>query len=252
MIDEKHHSLQRIILAASITGLVSISPSCANVWTGYEVFTFPISFLGLLISTILIFAKIRAGYFLLLFISLVWAIQLTDYFGWFITFGTSRTALIFLLLIPFCTFLLLIPLVTKFLAWNNSFGNIFLTISILTTVSFPVYAVIDRMNRDYMKSVFAEFKVQDDGSILIICKPQPSDTREFYLKTESKELIPKIKESGTFLHDYYYVSNTLLKVNFNFHKLESISLVKLEDKKIQPEINWAKEEIEGNTSFLQR
>lgn len=250
--DERFNTLKRWILTSCVIALISSFSSCVNVMTGYEVYTFPLSYLFLLISTLLIFANVRLGYYLLLATALFWAIQLTESFGWFVTFGTNRLILIFLLLTPFLIFLLLIPLTTKYLALNKHYEKILLIISVLVSISFPIYAFVERLNKDYFDSVFAEFRIQDDDSVNIECKPQPSDTRQFLIKTKSAELISAIKSEGTYLHEYYYVSNTFLKLNFKFNDLHSITLIQLGDRKIQSEITWSKDEIEGNTSFLQR
>ena len=104
---------------------------------------------------------------------------------------------------------------------------------------------------NYRDSVFVEFATDSSGVIKLTCKPQPSDTRIFYLTSSSKELADVAKTEGTFLIDYYYVANTIIEKNYRFRKLQSLTIKKLNNKELRQPLTWKAEEIKGDISFLE-
>ena len=104
---------------------------------------------------------------------------------------------------------------------------------------------------NYRDSVFAEFTTDSSGVIKVTCKPQPSDTRIFYLTSSSKELADVAKTEGAFLIDYYYVANTIIEKNYRFRKLQSLTIKKLNNKELRQPLTWKVDEIKGDISFLE-
>jgi hypothetical protein len=101
---------------------------------------------------------------------------------------------------------------------------------LIVSLFIPLFSIAERANMNYQDSVFAEFTTDSSGLIKVTCKPQPSDTRIFYLTSSSKELADVAKTEGTFLIDYYYVANTTIEKNYRFKKLQSLTIRKLNNK----------------------
>jgi hypothetical protein len=66
-----------------------------------------------------------------------------------------------------------------------------------------------------------------------------------------KEIEKQIKKYGEYYQGSYLLQNTKIKKNFRFSKLQSITLTKIGDNKISPQLTWTINEIKGDVEFLQ-
>ncbi len=184
-------------------------------------------------------------------ISLAYAVLLARHVGQYFVFDFQNSVLLLVLVLPFMMTIALIPLTTAFLFIRQKRGNAIIAFSIIIALSIPLFSLAERANMNYQSSVFAEFTIDNKGTVNITCKPQPSDTRIFYLTSKSKELADVAKAKGTFLIDHYYVANTIVEKNYRFRKLHSLTIKKLEDKGLRLPLTWKAEQIKGDISFLE-
>ena len=242
--------LRRLIVTVCVFCLVLSFPSCMNVVTGYETFVIPIAFLLLFVSTILSIIKIKIGFILLLIVSIIWAFWFEPTLGLVFVSQYNSFLRILLTVVPFLLYLLLIPLTVKYLTVGKSYSNPVFIISIIFTTAVAGFSVTDRYNRDYKASFYGEFVLHQDDTVDIVLKPQISDGRKIYLKTESRQLaaiLDGLEKSST---DRYYVSETHIILNYNFAELQTIKLVGLGEKRLPENIVWTQNEISGDTKNL--
>ena len=81
-------------------------------------------------------------------------------------------------------------------------------------------------------------------------KPGFADSREFYVKTNSKELEKIIKEKGEFVQGSYFLSNTRIQTNYKFDKLKSFTIIDFNKNIELPKLTWNVNEIDGNYDFI--
>lgn len=240
-----------IISVISVLSLFSVTMTTFAWGTGDTTILFLLLYPALIISTILIIAKRRSGYILTLGIAICYAVLLTTHVGQYFIFDFSNSVLLLVLVLPYLAVLTLIPLIIAFLFGRHKKGKAVTIASIVIALCIPLFSIAERANMNYRDSVFAEFTTDSSGVINVTCKPQPSDTRIFYLTSSSKELADVAKTEGTFLIDHYYVANTIIEKNYRFRKLHSLTIKKLENKELLQPLTWKVDEIKGDISFLE-
>jgi hypothetical protein len=251
---KKLRQLRLTIILTSIVGLLSFFSITITTFA-YGIGDFTLLYLLLyptfLISTILIIAKVRFGFFLTLFTALTYSVLLTNEVGKYLIFNFSNYVLFWVLLLPYFTFLVLIPLTAIFLtsiiksAKTVKLTSIFLAIGIFT------FSIADRFNKDYSDNIFVDAEISEQGQVTLNCKPGFADTRTFIITTNLKEIEEQIKKYGEYYQGSYFLQNTKIKKNFRFSKLQSITLTKIGDNKISPQLTWTTKEIKGDVEFLQ-
>jgi hypothetical protein len=204
-----------------------------------------------ILSTILIITNIRIGYFLTLLVSLTYLCLLTNEVGYYIVFNFHNAVLLAVLLLPYITFLALIPLTTKYLTHNLKQQKLFQLGSIILSIGFFIFAIVDRQNKTYYGTIFIDAEIADNGEIILNCKPAFGDSRAFIIKTKSVELEDQIKKYGEFHQASYFLQNTSISKNFRFKELKSITIIQFGDNKLEKRLTWTKNELIGNTDFLQ-
>ena len=204
-----------------------------------------------LLSTILIIAKVRIGYFLTLLTALTYAILLNSEVGEYLTFNFNNNILFWVLLFPYVTFLALIPLTIMLLALNSKFAETLRLTSILFAIGIFIFSIAERFNKDYVDSIFIDSEISELGYITLKCSPSFGDSRTFVVTTESKEFEEQIRKYGEFYQGSYFLQNTKIKKNFRFSRLQSITLTKIGDTIISPQLTWTTKEIKGDVNFLQ-
>ncbi|MBF0693444.1 MAG: hypothetical protein IR153_00130 [Flavobacterium sp.] len=204
-----------------------------------------------LLSTILIIAQVRVGYFLTLFTVLTYSLLLTSEVGKYLIFDFHNNVLFWVLLLPYLTFLTLIPLTVTFITANNNFAKTFKLLSIILGMGIFIFSIADRFNKDYSDNIFVDAEISEQGHINLNCKPGFADSRTFIVTTDLKEIEEQIKKYGEFYQGSYFLQNTKIKKNFHFSKLQSITLIRIDDKIISPQITWTTKEIKGDVDFLQ-
>lgn len=235
----------------SVLSLFSVTMTTFAWGTGDTTILFLLLYPALIISTILIIAKRRFGYILTLGIAITYAVLLTTHVGQYLIFDFNNSVLLLVLVLPYLAVLALIPLTTAFLFGRHKKAKTVIVASLIIALCIPLFSIAECANMNYRDSVFAEFTTDSSGVIKVTCKPQPSDTRIFYLTSSSKELADVAKTEGTFLIDYYYVANTIIEKNYRFRKLQSLTIKKLNNKELRQPLTWKVEEIKGDISFLE-
>lgn len=250
----KIKKIRLAIILISIVGLLSsFSITVTTFAYGIGDYTIPILLLypTFVLSTILVIANVRLGYFLTLLTALTYSIMLTSEVGYFLVFNFQNSVLLVVLLLPYLAFLTLIPLTTAYLTQNIGQKKIFQLGSIVLSIGFFIFAIVDRQNKDYYGNIFIDAEIADSGEIILNCKPGFSDSRAFIIRTNSKELEDQIKEFGEFYQGSYFLQNTRISKNFRFTKLKSITIKQFGDKELKNHLTWTKEELNGDTEFLQ-
>lgn len=250
MITEKKQRL--VIKILCVTGLLSLFSLTMTTFTwgvGDYTIHFLILYPILFITTILVFANLTIAYYLTVFIAFSYLLLLNRDFGDLVIFKSHNAILYFVLGLPYFTMLFLILTVTVYLSREIRYRKVVFLTATLITATFPIYAVADRYNMNYSDSVFAEYKIHENGMVEITCKPQPSDTRQFLLTSNSQELATVAKQQGTFLIDYYY-ANTGVKKNYQFKEFRSLTITRVKDIKLEKPLTWNADDIEGDVSFL--
>jgi hypothetical protein len=245
------HTWTLIVSVISVLSLFSVTMTTFAWGTGDMTMLFLLLYPALIISTILIIAKHRFGYILTLGIAIAYAVLLTTHVGQFIIFDFNNSFLLLVLILPYLAVLALIPLSVAFLFGKHKRGRIVIIASVILAVCIPSFSIAERANMNYQDSVFAEFTTDSSSVSQVTCKPQPSDTRIFYLTSSSKELADAAKTEGTFLIDYYYVANTIIEKQYRFRKLQSLTIKKLNNKELRQPLTWKVDEIKGDISFLE-
>ena len=246
--------LRLAIVLTSIVGLLSAFSFTVTAFAyGIGDNTLPILFLypTLILSTVLVVAKIRLGYFLILLTSLTYLIFLTTEVGYFIVFDFQNSVLLAILLLPYIAFLTLIPLTTTYLTQNLGQKTIFQLGAMVLSIGFSIFAIVDRQNKDYYGNIFIDAEITNSGEVILNCKPGFADSRTFTIRTNSKELEGQIKKFGEFYQGSYFLQNTRISKNFRFTKLKSITIKQFGDNDLKNHLTWTKEELNGDTEFLQ-
>ena len=109
----KLRKLRLTIIIVSIIGLLSFFSLTITTFAygiGDTTTLYLILYPAFLISTILIISKVRIGFFLNLLIALTYIILLTSEVGKYFIFDFHNNVLFWVLLLPYLTFLTLIPL----------------------------------------------------------------------------------------------------------------------------------------------
>lgn len=123
--------------------------------------------------------------------------------------------------------------------------------SIFLAIGILIFSISYRFNKDYSDSIFVDAEINEQGQITLNCKPGFADSRTFIVTTNLKEIEEQIKKHGEYYQGSYFLQNTKIKKNFRFSKLQSITLTKIGDNKISPELTWTTKEIKGDIEFLQ-
>ena len=203
-----------------------------------------------LVSTILIIAKVRIGFFINLLLALTYSILLTSEVGKYFIFDFHNNVLFWVLLLPSLTFLTLIPLITIYITDNVKIKKLFKLTSIIVAFGIFIFSITDRFNKDYSDNIFVDAEIDKQGNITLNCKPGFADTRTFTLTDNSKDFADQIKKYGEYYQGSYFLNNTTIKKNFRFSKLQTVTITKIGNNKITPQLTWTIKEIKGDVQFL--
>jgi hypothetical protein len=250
---KKLRQLRLSIILTSIVGLLSFFSMTATTFSwgvGDTTLLYLLLYPTLLLSTILIIAKVRLGYILTLLTALSYSILLTSEVGKYLIFNFHNYVLFWVLLLPYLTFLALIPLTAIFLTADNKFAKTIKLTTTLLAIGIFIYSIADRFNKDYSDSIFVDAEINAQGQITLNCKPGFADSRTFIVTTNLKEIEEQIKKYGELYQGSYFLHNTKIKKNFRFSKLQSITLTKIGDNIISPKLTWTTREIKDDVDFL--
>lgn len=243
-------------LAIIIIGIIGVLSSFSLTMTvfawgmGNATIYYLLLYPTVILTLILIIAKIRFAYFLIIILGLAYIILLNKEIGNFFIFRSYNKVLIWVLLLPYASYLMLIPLSISYLTITVRHRKTIILTSLFIAIGFPAFAVAERYNMDYPDSICMDFDIQDNGLIIITGKPGFADTRQFTITTDSKELAVAIKNEGELFYGSYVFVNTRVTKNYRFSKLQSLTIKKLKDKPIDSNLTWTVDEIKGDISFL--
>ena len=114
-----------------------------------------------------------------------------------------------------------------------------------------IFSIADRFDKDYSDNIFVDADIDKQGNVTLNCKPGFADTRTFTLTNNSKDFADQIKRYGEYYQGSYFLHSTTIKKNFRFSKLQTVTLTKIGDNKITPQLTWKIKEIKGDVDFLQ-
>ena len=255
--DEQTKKLRQLRLTIILTGIVGLLSFFSMTITtfawgvGDTTLLYLLLYPTFLLSTILVIAKVRLGYFLTFLTAFTYAILLTSEVGKNLIFNFHNNVLFWVLLLPYLTFLTLIPLTAIFLTANFKFAKTVKLTSIILALGLFIFSIGERFNKDYSDNIFVVAEINKQGQITLICKPGFADSRTFMVTTNLKEIEEQIKKYGEFYQGSYFLQNTKIEKNFRFSKLQSITLTKIGDNIISPQLIWTTKEIKGDVEFLQ-
>jgi hypothetical protein len=250
---QKKGNLRLIIISFCFLGLIStysLSITAFAWGVGNSVWAFLILYLALFVSTILIISKVKFGYFILLFTSIAYSFLLVGEVGRFLIFEINSLNLFWILFFPFLIFLIMIPLTITNLTITLSNSKKFVLSSIFVSISFLIFSIADRLDKNYDDTIYINAKISDKGIVTLTCNPHFGDSRTFVINSSFKDLVQIVKKYGEFYQGSYSLSNSKIIKQYNFSELKSITLVKIDTKLIEPQITWSKEELSGDFSFL--
>lgn len=250
---EKQKKIRLTIIILTIIGLISFLSQTVTVFAygiGNSTYLYLLLYPLLFVSLILVIAKSKIGFLLTLLTSISYSILLTNEVGKYLTFDIQNSILILVLLLPYLTFLSLIALSIIYLTDKTQNRIKFQSTSILFALGFFVFIIFDRMDKDYSRTVFVDAILKNNGIVELKLKPGFADSREFYLKTNSKKLEKIIKEKGEFVQGSYFLSNTRIQTNYKFDKLKSLTIIEFNKNIELPKLTWTVDEINGNYDFI--
>ncbi len=203
-----------------------------------------------IVSTILIIVKLRLGTVLSFLIAIFYCVLLTNEVGRYFVFNFHNFILFWVLALPYLLFLILIPLTIIYLMDGKKYKNLFVLTSLIISFGFIIYPIFDRLDKKYEDNIYIEVKISKAGKIILYCRPSFGDSRNFILINNSNEFENQIKKYGEYYQGTFYLKNTIVTTNFRFNQLKSLTITKINDKVLIPELIWKKEQILGDTEFL--
>lgn len=250
----KLRKLRLAIIITSIAALLSFFSPTVTVFAygmlASTTFLFLLLYPLFIVSTVLVVAKVRLGYYMAFLIAITYAILLSNEVGEYLVFNFYNTVLFWVLLLPYLCSLALIPTTLIYLSDLFKYKREFKLTSILLAVGLLIYPIAVRYNKDYTDRIFVDAEITEQGQVILNCKPGFADSREFVMTATSKDLEEQIKKHGEFYQGSYFLQNTRIRKNFRFNKLKSVTLTDFGDTKITPEPTWTAKEIKGDTNFL--
>lgn len=118
------------------------------------------------------------------------------------------------LLLPYLTFLALIPLTLIFLTTNFKFAKSVKFISIILAFVLLFFSIADRFNKDYSDSIFVDAEIYSQGQVTLNCKPVFADSRTFIVTTNQKGIDDQIKKYGEFYQGSFFYKTRKLERTF--------------------------------------
>lgn len=255
--EEKKFKLFRLtIILVNVVGLISSLPLLTTMFAygvgdNNSMFLYFPNLIVLGIATILNFFKRKLGYYLTIIAATIGSILLTNEVGYFLIFNLQNSVLLLILLLPYISFVTLIPLTTIYLTQNSGQKKIIQISAIIFAVGIFLFAIADRYNKNYFDNIFINAEISEQGQITLNCKPGFADSRTFIITTESKELEDQIKKYGEYYQGSYFIHSTKISKNFRFRELKSITIKQFGNHKLTNQLTWTKDKLNGETDFLQ-
>lgn len=245
--------LRLIIITANIIlflSLFSITITTFTYGIGKMTYLYLALYPLLGIATILAIAKLRLGFVFTLFISLIYCFLLTNDVGHYFVFNSSNYVLFWIIALPYFLSISIIPLATIYLSGKSKSKKLLITISLIISSLFVIYPILDRYEKEYTNTIFIEAEITKSGFTTLNCKPGFADSRNFVVINNSNELQNQIKKYGEYYQGSYFLSNTVVRTFYKFDQLISVTIVKINNNKLNSEFTWKTDKIKGETDFL--
>lgn len=245
--------LRLIIITTNVILLLSLFPITISTFA-YGIGKTPYLYLPLypllIIATILVIAKLRIGFLLTLSISIIYCFLLTNDVGYYFIFNSWNYILFWIIILPFFLSIFIIPLATFYLSEKIKFKNLLIIVSLFICFCFIIYPILDRYKKEYSDTIFVDAEINTSGLITLNCKPNFGDSRNFVLTNNSFGMQKQIKKYGEYYQGRYFLTNTTVRTKYKFDKLISVTIVKINNNKLNQELTWKIDEIKGETDFL--
>jgi len=253
---ENYEYLKKLRIAISVFGITAVLSSFSltvttfSYGTGDNTILILLLYPILIISTILVIAKIKLGIYLTLATSLIYSALLTQEVEKYLIFDIQNFILLPVLLLPYLSFIILISLTIIYLTVNLKSAIRWRTASVIFATGFLVFIMIDAFSKNYKDTIFIDAEIGEGGRIKLNCKPSFGDARNFVINEVSKELEKKIKANGEYYQGSYFLTNTKITKNFRLNELRTISINEIGKNKLSKEFTWDKEKLKGELEFL--
>ena len=180
-------------------------------------------------------------------LAMLWLVQIVEFWGWYVIFESANITMwsLYGLLLILC--MVIVFSGTRITLQNhprirNSVRGIVLLIPVLGILSFS--------NKTYYRGLFAEFYEIDRTEFKVVFKPQPSDARQFEIRTSSNEVRNLVKDKATYDANHHYMPNVKLKINMTFKRINTIELYELADQELEQPVQRQLKQLKGATEFL--
>jgi hypothetical protein len=105
-------------------------------------------------------------------------------------------------------------------------------------------------HRSFPKTFFASFDSDTGNGAEMAVMPQPFDNRAFIVPVTSREVIRAVEAANPDTSIGLYMNNARFTVEYDFGRLRSVTLVGLEDARLDGPVTWPAGEIRGDLTFL--
>lgn len=245
--------LRWLIIIVSILTLLSCWTFTITLFAygpGRMVFVYLCLYLLLFVSIVLVIAKVPAGYWLVLAVSVSYAILLNGDVGEEFLHKTPSFIMYVVLLIPYVLSLANIPLSICYLCISRRRSTRAVKVAIMFSVALPLYSVADLVSKDYKQSVYADIEFMKGGTVKLTCKPGFADSRQFSLVIKSQSLAQKLKANAERLRSYYYISDLRVVKSFRFRRFLRLKIEAANRARIPDSPVWKVTDLKGDISFL--
>jgi hypothetical protein len=175
---KKLRQLRLTIILTSIVGLLSFFSMTITTFAwgvGDTTLLYLLLYPTFLLSTILVIAKVRLGYFLTFLTAFTYAILLTSEVGKYLIFNFHNNVLFWVLLLPYLTFLTLIPLTAIFLTANFKFAKTVKLTSIILALGLFISAANSTLAIGGVSSPLDSFVVAESSVLRTnFCTEKPA------------------------------------------------------------------------------
>ena len=124
---------------------------------------------------------------------------MTSEVGKYFIFDFHNNVLFWVLLLPYLTFLTLVPLTTTYLTNNFLFAKAFKLTSIIISVGIFTFSIADRFDKDYSDNIFVDAEINQQGQGILNGKLSPQsppklsgDVAKLILSLQLRYLLNKI------------------------------------------------------------
>ncbi len=216
---------------------------------GFEKDYYAILYLTFFASSILLVTKKRWALFLFLIITFCYTVLMTFNVSTLSIFTNNKVYAIECI-VAFFALIVLVILVVKKLTMNNKNSKRIILIVSTILLALPVYSLSQHYNKNYESFISIKIECLNKDTLILRCKRQNEITNGFVVVSNSKELRSFIMHEGSLQNNSYNFVNITIVENFNFLKLQSITLQRINEKLLPISLSWKTSEIKGDKNSL--